>query len=204
MLSLSIAPTRTRTVAAARLTSAYTASVLLLLAPLLGVVGSMAIVPAFLPFPIAVWFAVTFLLLAFVRRAAFIALWLLMLAAWWWQIEHHMTIPSATGGEFALWSVLAAPLYAITAIGFGAVRRMTRLRRVAWTAGIAGWAGLLALAARFPFGFFQGCVMDVTTGMPPLDTAIETAWLAVPPLVALDAIRRVCQRSGMPAPLTEE
>lgn len=197
---LSIAPTRKRAVAAARLTSGYGASMALLLAPLLPIVDSVTAGPAFLASPFAAWIAVSFLLFALARRAAFVALWLLGFALWLSQREAFGPGGLESGAGFALWSVLAAPLYLITAVGFGATTLATpltparRIARIARTAGIAGWGALLVLGALFPFGFFfsRGCfVVHETTGLAALDAVVAKAWLVVPPLVTLDAIRRV-------------
>ena len=191
---LSVIPTRRRTVAAARVTSAYAASSVLLLVPLLAVGGSMADAMRFLASPLGAWIAVTFALLVLARRAAFTVLWFLTLVAWAWQHERLGFDAFDSGIGFLFWSVLAAPLYVMTVVGFGGMRVAGRAQRIAAIAGIAGWAALVVAGAINPFGFYYGigCFGSyATTGMRALDIVIAKAWLVVPPVVALDAIRRV-------------
>lgn len=195
---LAIAPTRKRAVAAARLSTLYVAGVGLLTPPVLGALdalGGLMDGLAFVASPLGAWFAATFVLLAVVRRAAFVALWLLTLVVWMWQWEIIGPTGFFAGGGFTLWSLVAAPLYAITVVGFEARQPLTLARRVASAIGIGGWLAAAAAGIVFQHGFGpMGCLGGVaTTGVSLLDRTIEAAWLAMPPLVALDAIRRVCR-----------
>lgn len=202
---IALAPTRKNAIAAARLTSAYGAAVALLLAPTLGIAGAVAEGFAHLAAPLGAWLAVTFALLATARRAAFVALWLLTLVVWVWQWELFGPRGAFAGGGFMLWSLVAAPFYAITVVGFGAAGPVSRARRVAWALGIGGWLAAAAAGIAFQFGFGPlGCLGYATTGVRMLDRIVEATWLAMPPLVALDAIRRVWRGRQIEASVERE
>src|SRR5687767_11945607 len=104
---------------------------------------------------LGIYAAIAFLLLAMARRVGFILLWLLLLAAWIANVGSSTVRPEALPGFFILWTVLALPLYVITAWGIPSSSQAAPTRRLsAIEVGALLWA-ILVIAA-FVHIFNQG------------------------------------------------
>jgi hypothetical protein len=138
----------------------------------------------FLGIPGATCFAAAFILLAFARRAGFIALWLTLLGLWLFPLfspaeEYYLW----SGVGLVFWSMFAAPLFAMVAVGFPTSGASSRSRRSAlWILGVA-WLALVILNLRIdappPFVSF-----GIWRGSAPLS-------LIIPPVISAIAIRRI-------------
>lgn len=181
--------------AALRLAAVYGAGVAVLLLAYLATGASLHDLMAILPYlsiPAAICFAVAFLVLGVARRTGFVILSLLLFGIWLWQalgVTSHDWRFAHINLDFIAWSILAAPLYTMVAIGFPP----TSIRRpwISWAVA-AAWATLAVAADRIgtPF-FFYG---------PPfaLMTLLRVLWLAAPTVLTLTAIYRI-RESPMPA-----
>jgi hypothetical protein len=138
--------------AAARLAALYAACVVVLFTAYgLYVAGPASLRELVVDSPLiaAVGFVVGFILLAIAKRIGFVVLWVLLLALWVSKIRDTSwsvyLLP-----DFLQWTVLAAPLYALTAIGLSADNNQRRLKReLLITAAI--WAIVSGLALKFSY-----------------------------------------------------
>lgn len=184
-------PTKRVVAAAVRLAAVYALGVSTLLIVLLISTDETRAILADLPvvsIPASICFAIAFLILGVARRAGFTTLWLLIFGLWAWQLlmvyRGYVGRPQV---EFVMWSILAAPLYAMVSIGFppATPARPTRWRRLRNWSLVATWAALTALAVSFePYSPFARHPW-------PLWMVLQLAWLAIPPALTLDAIFRV-------------
>jgi len=135
--------------AATRLAALYAAGVFILAVPILlflnGPGGNTSDVLEGSPVTAAVGFVAGFLALAVARRLGFAILWSLLFYLW------ARTAPEFPSGlvsmAFLFWTVLAAPLYLLSAIGLG---RGTRGDRVEVGVTVLVWLGTVALALAAP------------------------------------------------------
>lgn len=181
--------------AALRLAGVYGAGVAVLLLAYLAMGASLHDLMGMLPYlsiPAAICFAVAFLVLGVARRTGFVILWLLVFGIWLWQAlggTSHNWRFSHINLDFIAWSILAAPLYTMVAIGFPPTG--TRRAWISWAVA-AAWAALAVAADRIgsPF-FFYG---------PPsaLTILLRILWLAAPTVLTLTAIYRI-RESPTPA-----
>src|SRR5215831_4280865 len=141
--------------AAARLAGVYAVAVLMLLIPLMVFVIAPGNLREVLSSPVAAaaGFVVGFLLLAIARFYGFALFWILLL--WWWlntvQASHW---PLELLGRFVIWTVFAAPLYALTTVGLGATRTRSQILEMLVTTGL--WTAAIVLALRFSYIAIDG------------------------------------------------
>ncbi|MFL5616388.1 MAG: hypothetical protein ACJ796_22165 [Gemmatimonadaceae bacterium] len=174
--------------AAVRLAAVYAACVIVTFAIVLSVSrnvdGLIHILP-FLGIPGAICFAAAFVLLAFARRAGFIALWLILLG--FWGTPMILTRDFFTEWDTALlfWSILAAPLYAMVMLGFPSADTATSAMR-RWMPLVLGlvWLSLVIVNLRFQFRpLFDSYTMGRVYGLLSF---------ILPLAVTTTAIRRIC------------
>lgn len=196
MLALDYRPSK-RLRAALTLAAVYAAGVTLLLVTLISEADSPRRVLDTLPLfsiPAGICFAVAFLLLAVARRAGFTALWVVVFSFWAWATTQDAS-PFAASSEFVAWSLFAAPLYAMCALGF----RHETPRAAGWRQWMSialwpVWTGLVVMALR------QVQLVDSYYPlhwpyMGWLGRSLLTAWLVTPPAVTLAGIHRVYSRA---------
>jgi len=177
--------------AAARLAGLYAAGVLVLLVPFsLFATGGTGLREVLLgpPAVAAGGFLIGFLLLAIARRFGFGVLWILLLLAWlntirwsFWSLE---LLPRFVG-----WTVFAAPLYGLTAIGLGGSGATRSLvRELLITAGV--WTTAVVLALKFSY-----LAIDVGYPGAPYATARVIAYVcgALPILVSSRELLRIAR-----------
>jgi hypothetical protein len=195
MLALDYRPSK-RLIAALKLAAVYAAAVTLLLMVLTSISDSPARVLKMLPFygiPGAICFAGAFLLLAVARRAGFTALWLTILGLWTTALVQDFE-PYAVRGGFAFFTLLAAPLYAMCALGFphpSATR--ARWRQLLSITGGLAWAALFVVALR-QLHFLDAFERRQYVA-PWLWSSLQYACLVIPPAVTLAGILRVYSRT---------
>lgn len=186
-------PSKRVVAAASRLAAVYAAAVTVLLLTLILLIG----VPirfladlATLSIPAVICFAGAFLLLAVARRAGLTALWLLILALWTWLIllVRGFDDGPTVGKSFVMWSTLAAPLYAMVAIGFPALNSPPRRRLATWSIGGA-WAALAVMGVKIDFQ------PEWSRTIWPLWTFLQLLWVAAPPALTVRALLRVYKRA---------
>jgi hypothetical protein len=154
--------------AAARLAGIYAIAVLILLVPfaLFIGIGATDLKELLLGLPLlaAGGFLVGFLLLAIARRVGFAILWFFLLLLWI-NVIREASWSLGLLPRFPGWTVFAAPLYVLTAIGLsGGANARSLIRELLITAGL--WATLVALALKFSY-------LDIDVGFPgaPYGTA---------------------------------
>ena len=138
--------------AAARLAALYAAFVLVLFTAYgLYVAGPASLRELLLDSPLlaAFGFIVGFLLLAIAKRFGFVVLWILLVAVWITQVrDSSWSVYLLT--SFLRWTVLAAPLYALTAIGLTADSNQRLLMREILLTAVV-WATVTGLALKFSY-----------------------------------------------------
>jgi len=163
-----------RLAAPARLAGIYIIGVLILLVPfaLFMSIGATDLKELQLGLPLlaAGGFLVGFLLLAVARRVGFAILWFFLLLLWL-NIIRESPWPLGLLPRFPGWTVFAAPLYVLTAIGLsGHDNARSLVRELLLTAGL--WATVVALALKFSY-------LDIDVGLPgaPYGSARAIAYI---------------------------
>ena len=179
--------------AAVRLAGVYAVCVIVTFAIVLAFSRSLAMLLDILPLlgiPGAICFAAAFVLLAFARRAGFIALWLIILGLWATPMISQGDLSTEWDSAFLFWTILAAPLYVMVMLGFRSdVTSHSPARRMApWILG-AVWLGLVIVNLRFEFHpAFQAfnvsriyLLLSLILPIGVTTTAIRRIWLTKAP-----------------------
>jgi len=140
---------------------------------------------------LAIPFGTAFLLLAIARRAGFVVLWTILLVFWGIVVSVGAgKIPAAIPLDFALWSVLALPLWIIGHVGLrdpsSGKLRIGPFTFSPATIVLSCW--LLLLASSRLFGLFQTSIVIVDRPHPPA-LALWTLWVPAPLWISAFAIR---------------
>ena len=140
--------------AGARLAALYALGVLVLLVPFMVFVDTPGnLTEVFSSGLVALaGFLVGFLLLSIARLYGFALLWLLLLWAWLNGLQSFSVLGVLP--RFAAWTVFAAPLYALTAIGLAANNTRSLILELLVTTGL--WAVTVVLALRFSYLTIDG------------------------------------------------
>lgn len=142
---------------------------------------------------LAIPFGTAFLLLAIARRAGFVALWTILLVFWGFVVSlGGMKMPHLIPLDFAVWSMLALPLWIIGHAGLrDPSSRKLRIGPFTFspaTMVLSCW--LLLLASSRLFGLFQTSIVIVSPPRPP-DLALWTLWAPAPLWISAFAVRHV-------------
>jgi hypothetical protein len=190
--------------AAARLAGVYAAGVAILMLSLVVTVGfSSGILATIftLGLPVSLCFAIAFVLFATGRRAGFTALWLLLLALRAWVIVSSPYAPPP-GEVFLLWSLFAAPLYAINMTGFESASKLNAISSSRWRHTLGSCSVWATWAVMAVAGLASPSFIDYGRGATRLLWAIaQTGWLALPAGLTIAAIFRA--RRGV-CPVTSD
>jgi hypothetical protein len=188
--------------AAFKLAAVYAAGVtVVLLALILTGDGARRHVLEILPvlaIPAGVCLGIAFLLLAVARRAGFTALWVVIFGMWIAAVTWHFD-PAPANVGFALWTLLAAPLYAIVVLGFrypSSSARSAIWRRSISMAIAPAWLVLYAAAIHFVPSSIEDFASQPPRA-PWLWRSLWLAWMLSPPTLTVAAVLRLYR--GTPA-----
>ena len=177
--------------AALRLGAIYAAGVTAILLAVIAVVNAGA-VPMLefvkvVSIPTAALMLLAFVALAVARGIAFLVLWGLALFAWILLLR----LPPVHGwlaSAFALWTILAAPLAAMVAIGQPAPVSVSRMSKLARRSITIAWIALfgLAIVSEMAVGAY------VSLGPLPewLSTLVHPLWIATPFVIGVHGMVR--------------
>jgi len=196
MLALDYRPSK-RLLAALKLAAVYASGVTLLMMTLLSITKSPDRVLDMLPLysiPAAICFAAAFLVLAVARRAGFTALWLIILSLWAWGLSLDFDSDAIRGG-FPAWTLLAAPLYVMCAVGFRGQSSPARWRQWLSIAVPLGWAALYVVALRQLHSFHSHDFERRQYSGWWVWSWLEYAWLVAPLAITVSGILRVYSRA---------
>jgi hypothetical protein len=192
-------PTKRVIAAAVRLAGVYAVGVtVLLLALMISTDRPSAILADLrvLGFPAAICFAASFLLLGVARRAGFLALWVLISGFLWaWPtflFRGHLGPPTAEA--FVLWSIFAAPLYAMVSIGFSSTTAPTASSRSRSWVSFAIAVVWLSLAS---WGVRYGKLYEWLPRPGPWLRLFSIPWLVVPPALTFRSILHLTRRAEL-------
>ncbi|HEU4996573.1 MAG TPA: hypothetical protein VFT29_17270 [Gemmatimonadaceae bacterium] len=186
-------PHRRSVLAALRLSVLYAASVTVLFTTLLVFMMPRDVTADMfaLVIPFVVCFSIAMLLLASARRVGFTALWILLLGLWAWSVFVDRSEP-LPDRNFVFWSILAAPLYAIVALGFPGAKPTTARSAITSLLVFCSWAALVVV------GLTRSISLFATPSVG--DRLLEFAWLAAPVALTARAIARIHRSARESAP----
>ena len=183
--------------AALKLAAVYASGVTLLMMTLASITKSRDQVLEMLPvysIPAAICFAAAFLLLAVARRAGFTALWLIILCLWIWGLAQDFDSDAIPGG-FLAWTLLAAPLYVMCALGFRGQASPARWRKWLSIAVPLSWAALYVMALRQLHSSHESFFEHRQYTAWWVWSSLQYAWLVTPPAISVAGIFRVYARA---------